>query len=450
MKGVDFHKWTSITYDEYSGGIRPWRPFDYEPAGSGKPIILPNPSEQPSALKFKKGAPVPLSVISTLLYYACGPTKKLAWGSSYFMFRAAPSAGALYPYEVYLAADNVEGLTKGIYRYQSDYAALEAVTSGSKPIEDICKAAFVSNTPPFAIVITGLVFRSAEKYGDRGYRYALLDIGHLLLNISWTAKAIGIESTHALDFNDALANETIGCNTEFEETFAIWLPEDVQLNASCISEPTSVTHKYRAVEFHRGTHISKLKQTGQGAEPITSRALPDFDIASAIRVRRSERDFVYASLDTRKETVLRESAICAFSERTHTIVAKPEIFIVKTSKDRRWQLERFETKDAVSQGADSRAIIRAALGQDFCGRAGFWVLFAAELEKSERNFGTRAYRHLLTLSGIVGESAYLAASSMGLGTCGIGAFCDLELRQALKLPDGLWPLYFVCVGNIKY
>lgn len=449
MRSAEFNEWTSISYYEMPGGVRAWRFYDYEPKGLGKPVFLPDPRTQGKSQRFVEGEPISLNIISNILYYTCGPTRKIAWGASSYTFRAAPSAGALYPYEVYVAANDIKELEKGIYRFHPDSCALEAVRLGGKPIEDILKAAFVDGVIPFAIVITGLVFRSAEKYGDRGYRYTLLDIGHLLLNLSWTASALGLSGTHVLDFDDALANSAIGCDTEFEEVFAIWLPKDVRLNAACICEPKDIAHKYRAIAFHKGTYISRLKQLGRVERERSSTVALPFDVFDAIRKRRSKRDFLLTKLEAKQEALLRKSIERALVEQTSTIVATPKTLILRIPMDENWQVEEFNNKKVIANGKSTKAIVQAALGQHFCAQASFWVLFVADLDRADQSFGARAYRHLLILSGIIGESVYLAANSMGLGACGIGAFADRDLKEALNLPKELSPLYFVCVGQIE-
>jgi len=447
VRARDFHKWTSISYDEMPGGLKPWRFYDYEPRTSGKPIFLPEPEEQPEPLKLESGKSIPLQAVSNVLHYACGPTMKLPWGAAGYTFRAAPSAGALYPYEVYVGAENVEGIDKGIYLFRQESCAIEQVSSELKRVEMLAEALFIDDMPSFFVIITGLVFRSAEKYGDRGYRYALLDCGHLLLNLSWTARMMGFDGTHILDFNDALANDAVGCDTDFEEVFALWMPTPVRLNSGCELEPKGITHKYRSIELHRSAYISGLKESESEMENAKGPcSLPSFDIPGAIRERRSRREFVLKSMSPSHEAVMRESVECALAERTSTITAEPKPLIVRIFGDGEWQVEEFKTGIVVSQGADPAPLTNAALGQQFCGRACMWLLFAGDIDAAERTFGPRAYRHLLVLSGLWGESAYLAASAQGLGACGIGAFCDDELRESLGLPGNLEPLYFVCVG----
>ena len=448
MRSKEFHEWTSISYGKLPDGIRPWRFYDYEPKGSGKPVFLPEPQKEPESISIQEGEPIPIDAISTIMHYACGPTHRIPWGATAFTFRAAPSAGALYPYEVYIAAKDVGGLDAGLHGFRHDYGALELCEPGEDIVRELADAAFIDEAPPFLVVVTGLVFRSAEKYGDRGYRYTLLDIGHVLLNLSWTARLAGIDGTHILDFNDAPANSAVCADVEFEEVFAMWIPESVSLPGRCELEGRKASHRYRAIEFHRETYAVGLKKA-EAAEIESACSLPPFDIPEAIRNRRSKREFIRASLDAPHEAVLREALQCALAERTSTAVARPKPLVLRIFADGEWQLDDFETGVAVSEGKDVGPLVHAALGQEFCGQACVWLVLAADLEGAEREFGTRAYRHLFMLSGLFGESIYLAASAAGLGACGIGAFCDEDLREALKLPPDKTPLYFVCAGYTK-
>ena len=78
--------------------------------------------------------PISLSALSYLLWASAGVT------GEDIMYRAVPSAGALHPVDTYLAVQQVEGLSVGIWRYHPELHALERVTAGPAPVAALGRA----------------------------------------------------------------------------------------------------------------------------------------------------------------------------------------------------------------------------------------------------------------------------------------------------------------------
>ena len=100
--------------------------------------------------------------------------------------RTAPSAGALYPLDIYLVCGNVEGLQAGIYKYIAEVHGLELVSEGDVR-KDLAKAALDQDfleVAPISIVYVAIFNRTTQKYGKRGReRYVCMDIGHSAQNV---------------------------------------------------------------------------------------------------------------------------------------------------------------------------------------------------------------------------------------------------------------------------
>jgi SagB-type dehydrogenase family enzyme len=116
--------------------------------------------------------------------------------------RAAPSAGATYPLEVYAVTAD------GVGRYRPDAHALEEHLSGDHR-ETVAAAAFEQDwvaDAPLLVVLTAVEARTAERYGDRATRYVLIEIGHAAQNLLLQATALGLVGTPVGAFDaDALA-----------------------------------------------------------------------------------------------------------------------------------------------------------------------------------------------------------------------------------------------------
>ena len=135
--------------------------------------------------------------ISQLLWSAQGVTSPQG-------YRTAPSAGALYPLEIYLGAGNVENLADGLYHYRPDAHDMVAVEKGD-PRQALWQAAIKQRAvkdAPAVIVITGVFSRTMEKYDKRGMQYVLIEAGHAAQNICLQAVAMDLGSVPIGAFND--------------------------------------------------------------------------------------------------------------------------------------------------------------------------------------------------------------------------------------------------------
>lgn len=119
--------------------------------------------------------------------------------------RTAPSAGALYPLELYLVAGAVEGLESGIYRYLPAGHSLELTSAGDRRLP-LSKAAFGQTwvAEASAIFVFGAVYeRTTRKYGKRGRRYVHMEVGHAAQNLFLQAVSLGLSTVVVGAFDDA-------------------------------------------------------------------------------------------------------------------------------------------------------------------------------------------------------------------------------------------------------
>jgi SagB-type dehydrogenase family enzyme len=126
--------------------------------------------------------------------------------------RSTPSAGALYPFEVYLIVNNVEGLSQGIYHYALLKHALELVKSGdfSSNITDAGLEQDMLGESDVTFVLSAIFDRTRHKYGERGYRYVYIEAGHISQNIYLQAVSLGLGSVSVGAFLDHKMNDLIG------------------------------------------------------------------------------------------------------------------------------------------------------------------------------------------------------------------------------------------------
>lgn len=152
--------------------------------------------------------------LSQLLWAAQGITAERV----NMAYRAAPSAGALYPVETYLVVHKVEDIEPGVYHYDVRNHQLEQLRRGEYRLEVAQAAldqrlAFSANA---VFVWTAIFPRSKWKYKQRAYRYVYLDAGHIAQNLALAAVALGLGSCQVAALFDDEANALLGVDGEEE------------------------------------------------------------------------------------------------------------------------------------------------------------------------------------------------------------------------------------------
>jgi len=131
-------------------------------------------------------------------------------------FRTAPSAGALYPLELYLVAGNVDNLAPGIYKYNPVKNDLTLVKEGDVRRSLAAASLGQSSVSDGAIdiVIAAVYERTKIKYGSRGERYVHIEVGHAAQNICLQATALGLGLVTVGAFDDAVVAKVIGMSQD--------------------------------------------------------------------------------------------------------------------------------------------------------------------------------------------------------------------------------------------
>ncbi|MGM0681372.1 MAG: SagB/ThcOx family dehydrogenase [Thermodesulfobacteriota bacterium] len=158
-----------------------------------------------------------LEQISQILFAAQGITRKNR-------FRTSPSAGALYPLEVYLVAGQVQGLEPGIYKYRPHGQEMVAVSFGDKR-DELARQSYGQMWIAQAqavVVICAVYERVTGKYGDRGVRYVHIEAGCAAQNLSLAGYGLGLGSTVVGAFSDSGVEKVIG--TQKKEQPLIVMP----------------------------------------------------------------------------------------------------------------------------------------------------------------------------------------------------------------------------------
>ncbi|MFO7979827.1 MAG: SagB/ThcOx family dehydrogenase [Candidatus Aminicenantes bacterium] len=175
-----------------------------------------------SIRRYKK-APLSKEILSQILWAAQGINRKSSnppalWGDRSWPggLRTAPSAGALYPLDVYVAVGDVEDLSPGVYRYLPGKQALEKTAEGDRR-EELCQAALRQSfvrEGAVVLIISGVYARSAAKYGDRAQRYTHIETGAVGQSIYLQAESLGLGTVMVGAFDDKKVQSVLGLSQD--------------------------------------------------------------------------------------------------------------------------------------------------------------------------------------------------------------------------------------------
>jgi SagB-type dehydrogenase family enzyme len=132
--------------------------------------------------------------------------------------RTAPSAGALYPLEIFVVAGDVNQLSPGIYQYNPEEHSLLKTANGDLR-KLLQKAALNQSSIGDAAVVfvfTAIFQRSIWKYGGRGVRYVHMEVGHAGQNLFLQAEALGLGTVVIGAFNDDEVREALSLDSDIQ------------------------------------------------------------------------------------------------------------------------------------------------------------------------------------------------------------------------------------------
>ena len=184
-KMASFHD--SLPYEGYPR-IKLPQPFFPLNAPLGETIV-----NRTSVRRFGT-TPVSFSHLAALLHYSYGVSRSNDGTSFPRPFRTAPSAGALYPLELFVHAKNVDGLLPGLYHYNPSQNSICCLLEGDQTAH-ISRAVVqpgVIRETAIQIFLTAIFERSTFKYGERGYRFVLIEAGHVAQNMNLVSASLGL------------------------------------------------------------------------------------------------------------------------------------------------------------------------------------------------------------------------------------------------------------------
>lgn len=155
--------------------------------------------------------PMRFEDLAALLRRAYGVTRDNTGTQYPRSFRASPSGGALYPLELYVWARNVDGIRPGVYHYDPHDDELDVLGDAPGLPAVFVQRELVERAA--AVLLFSAVFiRSVFKYGERGYRFVLIEAGHVAQNVLLASAARGLAGVPLGGYFDRDLDRLLGFN----------------------------------------------------------------------------------------------------------------------------------------------------------------------------------------------------------------------------------------------
>jgi SagB-type dehydrogenase family enzyme len=428
----------------------PFKHYDEELIPLPAPVSLEVPAAAALSGTAREPRPLDAALLSTLLFRSAAVVRTLpgtAVGTMYF--RAAGSAGNLHPLEVYVVAAGITGLDDAVYHYDALHHGLHRIAAAS-----------VDGEPAPALVVTGVPWRTAWKYTERGFRHLYWDCGTMLAHVLAVAEVSDVAARVVMGFVDADVTRLVGVDGEQEFPLAVVAlaagepalqPAGEARSGRLASEPVTfplITNVQRAGDLPDERAVAAWRMDGV---PTTAAAVQGPDTARTLDAtferRGSTRRFRSAGAVPR---VLLEWALAASARPVPGDFLEPGT----TALSHRVAVH---TVDGVEPGAylwvgDGLDLVHGGdvrgeaqflcYGQELGGEGAYTVFHCADLDLLYF-LGSRGYRALQLEAGIVEGRLHLAAFALGYGATGL-TFFDDEVRTFFNTRSS--PMLVTAVG----
>lgn len=410
-----------------------------------------------------------LENIARLLFFTLGLTARLSdqAGGDHFL-RAAPSAGGLYPTEIYVAARGQAGLPDGLYHYHSLKSALIPVWEGSfwADLRHYFLGQPAVEASGLLFLFTGIYGRSAWRYKERAYRRILLDTGHALGNLLEACRAAGQDYAVLGGFLDAGLEELLflGSKEEFPllgvavgargglPAASGQYPGDAPSEAVRHLDPSDLMQvQQNACERIRSEKSLRPPVAGSCGGGPAFPAPSGYNPFKIILRRRSCRKFSGAAIALPQ---VREILGYAFRPAGAPWCLAPGqlgfhlvAIAVEGLEPGVYDLDPATLDLALRRRGDFRSeTCHMCLGQELAAECAFALVHTADLGALAETYGDRGYRYACMDAGQIGERINLWAVQLGLGSSGIGGYYDDLANEILAAPLSRGILYISLAG----
>ena len=359
-------------------------------------------------------------------------TDTKTYGKESIHLRANPSAGGLYPNEVYIQLRGIKGLVSGIYHYMPLENKITLIHELSN---DGLEYYFrTKNQKKFIFLLSNAYFRSSWKYEKRAIRYLLLDTGHLLGSIFAALKLENISFN--IDFN--FDKKSLNSDFSFDDF------ESFYVAVSCEEYKNIEVKKLRTPIVNVCACDYQIKD--EFVEEFYKNSLKDdFSIISNINLLND------LEKNTLQEAINKRRSIRAF--KNEAISKEDFLFITKDIFEfaSKYDLEIYFINNNINnmkkglyknvrlqkEGDFKNTATNLALNQKIAGQSAFTLFFTASKSKN--------YFYLYILSGFISQILYLRTTTLNLSSSGIGAYYDDSCKDFFETSNNIF--YIFAIGK---
>ena len=394
---------------------------------------------QPAAFKrypkFYRRFPLDLeNPFHSFLHFTSAITFQKMYREGAYALRVNPSAGALYPTEIYVQIRGVKGILDGIYHLEVETNSLTLIY---ELIDDGLEGYLLDNRliKGCIFLVSCVYFRSSWKYKNRSLRYCFLDSGHHLGAIEAAAYAQDYTTQILFDFDQLALHDDLGFENKEFVTAAIVVGNVKEKPIRRLRSPIPFvcgTDYFEPNRFVEAGYKQTLSPTNYQQEILQ----PQFQFESAkllesIQKRRSARRF--------QQLQITQSAFLTVWEFLNQPIATLsyeaiEIYAV-IQNVAGIDAGVYRGKDCLKVGDFREKMGYLCVNQAIARDSAVVFFFVSEFQN---------YRVALQLAGLLGQRVYLSATYLGLGCSGIGAFFDDETQAFLETKGSI--LYANAIG----
>ena len=419
--------------------------------------------------------------LAEILFFSAGITREMRYTYGSYYMRAAPATGALYPIELYIVCQDIQGLDAGIYHFCPGDFTLTELRSGDYRASLATAAGDNKNiaTAPITIVFTSIAWRNAWKYEARSYRHWFWDSGVIAANLTAAAASNRLQSSLILGFVDDVVNRMLCLDDKREAAIAmaaigvglakrtIVTEQHKEISSLPLPEILPLSKKGEAEypeiwRIHRASYLSDREQVKHwincGPElkreelvqsktseydPINNNKLSSetysgHSLGEVILSRGSSRKFARSSISFTKLSTILENSTGGISldflvenqgKRKEAATTTIDIYMIVNNVDGLQRGAYFFNRSRLSiellkNRVPTNMSGYLCLGQSLFSDASVVFFLMTDLLNILRTCGNRGYRASQFEAGIIAGKIYLSAYAQQLGASGSTFFDD--------------------------
>ena len=487
-----YHEATKLSYINLANKPPLYKSYRELPKVS-LPAAL-SPPDMPALQAVAGGRPaggsLDLDALARLLFFSAGLTRKRELPvAGEVHYRAAASAGALFPVELYLACQDIPGLAAGLYHFAPAEFSLRRLREGDYRSHLLYATANHRDiaTAPATLICTAIFWRSTWKYRERGYRYCFWDTGTILANLLAVSSALDLPARVVAGFLDSQVDHLLGVDSQREAAICLVplgsgsgsppgrdtlylsslpdpgletseegvnYPEMLRTHAaSCLATPEEVAAWRVPPAGEHGSHEEYVQETPD--TPLDRNQPPSGPLGEVILDRGSTRRFARQSISRAHLNAVLASSTRGVPADFHGPRGSGlvDVYVIVNDVDGLPSGSYY-----CSSGAGELELLREGNFREQAGHLCFEqalsadasavAFFMADLEWVLGRYGNRGYRAAQLEAGIVGGSMYLCAHGLGLGATGM-TFYDDEVTEFFSPHAAGKSLMFLVAMGVK-